>query len=1225
MIIRSILARMVLTCSVIMSTFILITILSSTAQAEGGPVQVGYLLDENFSFLQAKPDATYTASGWDVNQSGGSMTYSYNNYMKLSDTSSTLPVTMYHKFVTQTSGIVVWEFRFKPGAIIDGLQWQLRNDTTAAISISTSSNQFVLNTSSGTQNLQTYSANTEYGIKVVANIDTDKTDVYVNGVLKASAANFNQSVSQLNGMYMQTGAASTGDVYITPIQIYKGYSVNEKFISTMTNVPADWTATNSGGVIAVEQNKSATSPDIYSLKLDGSASTSGVALSKTVSALSDDEIFQFKVLIPTKADGMVFELKSGSSSAVKLTTASGQFNYVNGSGTAVPFYNYKANVWYAFMVKVHPSTDKADIYLNGKLLVSNAAFTTAITSIDTIRFYAPNGANKLMWVDDIGLYKDYPLPGDYVPTPVKVSSPTYQIGVQSCSMWREGTHLGWDAINPYPERTPLLGFYDEGSPETADWEIKWKVEHGVNFENYCWFRPRGNEGLPIKDPYLGSALHDGFFNAKYSDQMNFTIMWENTSSFSSGAADFENNIVPYWIEYYFKDPRYLKIGNKPVLSIYKLDGLIRDFGSLTAAANEISYLRTAVQAAGFTDVILITPTSSSDTTALTNLNTAGFDSIYAYSYGGVNSHINLQEKIMNDQKNTGILDVIPTLSMGRDDFPWLGKSGYWTTVTEFNTLANWVKNTYIPSLPAGSVGKSIIMLDNWNEFGEGHFLMPTGLQGFGYMDTIRNTFTTGGAHTDTVPTLTQKNRINVLYPTDRVVNEVWNKPQLTGNYAKSWEFNTAGNSEGWTDVKQISGLTVAGGSYSGTSTGTDPGIVSGDMLGLDASDASYLDIRMMNSAEGAGVIYFITNSDTNWDEAKSVQFYIGPNGGNQTLYHVPMFENAAWTGTIRQIRFDMMTTTGTFSIDSIRAVDSSGIPVGANQIVDPSFEDTYLHYSGWEITPQLSNAQMHTGTHSLKLTKTNAYGSLNMPLDVVNGQPFYYSAWGKLATGSTSGQVLKLGLQYNLNGVQKQVILTSSAALTTTAWSQAATTYTINESGLVSDIRLLIYTDNPALAEAFYLDDVEVRPDFVMDPGFEDAATHYTGWQISQLLSTAEHHTGAQSVKITKSNGYGSLQVPLPVVKGAAYTYSAWAKLAIGSTPGEYLRLGIQYKLNGVQKQVTMLTSAGLSTSAWTQVQGNYTISETGTVTDVVLLIYTDNPAATDSFYLDDVHVRSVQ
>jgi hypothetical protein len=1066
-----------------------LTIALHKAEAEGGPVNVGYLLDENFSFLFTAPNNIYQPSGWDIQRNGGNVTYSYNNYMKISDTSATLPVTFFHKVLTQTAGTVTLEYRFKPTTIMDGLKWQLRNDTTPSVSIATYNNNLVLETPSGMQVLQTYEPNTEYGVKVIANISTDKADIYVNGALKVSQADFTQATNQINGFWMQTGAVSTGEVIVTPVKIYKGYNVNETFISTMTNVPTDWQTVNTGGLIEVAENKSATRPDIYSLKLDGSGSANGVSISKSFPAQNEDQVFEFKMLIPSKADGLTFELQGDGKSALKLVTANGKLNYINRGGKQVPFYDYQANIWYAIKVKI-TDKDKAYIYLNGKLLVDKIPSTSKVNGFEQLRFYSPPGTGKLMWVDDVKLYDDQPLPSDYVPAPVAPQSVSYEVGAQSCSMWREGSHLGWDSITPYPDRKPYLGYYDEGNPETADWEIKWMVEHGITFENYCWFRPRGNEGLPIKDPYLGYALHDGYLNAKYSDKMKFIITWENSSSYSKNSEDFRTNVVPYWIEYYFKDPRYLKIDNKPVISIYQLSGMIRDFGNVANAKAEINYLRSAVQAAGFSDVIVITVSNSTEVQKLTDLTSAGFDAAYTYSFGSLESHAELQEQNMVKQKDLGIIDIVPTLSMGRDDTAWSNKPGYWTTPSEFQSLAMWAKNTFIPSLPATSLGKKVVMLDNWNEYGEGHFLMPSGLHGFEYLDALRSTFTTGGNHTDSQPTLAQTNRINVLFPTDRHIPLVWPPlpPALpiTTFYSGQWEFNTDGNSQGWSATKQVSDLTVSEGKYSGITTGTDPGIVSADHLGIAAGDAAYLQIGMSTSLGASGQIYFITEADGVWSENKVTRFYVENSGENQIVYNIPMYQVAGWQGTIRQIRIDMLNDLGSFSIDYIRTVDPvEGITpppnpdpeptLGPNLVVDSGFEDSTTHYSGYAIQQLLKTTEHHSGAQALQITKTNNYGSFQIPLSIAKGDTYHYSAWAKLNPDSASGKVLRLGIQYKLNGVQKQIIMMTSPGLDTTSWKQVTGNYTINEVGTVTDVAMFIYTDAPAQMDTYFLDDVEVR------------------------------------------------------------------------------------------------------------------------------------------------------
>lgn len=72
----------------------------------------------------------------------------------------------------------------------------------------------------------------------------------------------------------------------------------------------------------------------------------------------------------------------------------------------------------------------------------------------------------------------------------------------------------------------------------------------------------------------------------------------------------------------------------------------------------------------------------------------------------------------------------------------------------------------MPKMPTQSLGRRMVLLPNWNEFGEGHFIMPSELAGFGYVDAIRAVFSGGGQHDDAVPTEAQKRRFTVLYPKD---------------------------------------------------------------------------------------------------------------------------------------------------------------------------------------------------------------------------------------------------------------------------------------------------------------------------------------------------------------------------------------------------------------------------------------------------------------------------
>ena len=52
----------------------------------------------------------------------------------------------------------------------------------------------------------------------------------------------------------------------------------------------------------------------------------------------------------------------------------------------------------------------------------------------------------------------------------------------------------------------------------------------------------------------------------------------NEGACETNPQDWKENIIPYLIEYFFKDARYLKIDGKPVFSIYSLPNWTRTFG-----------------------------------------------------------------------------------------------------------------------------------------------------------------------------------------------------------------------------------------------------------------------------------------------------------------------------------------------------------------------------------------------------------------------------------------------------------------------------------------------------------------------------------------------------------------------------------------------------------------------------------------------------------------------
>ncbi|NOU85883.1 hypothetical protein GC102_08865 [Paenibacillus sp. LMG 31460] len=1175
---------------------------TSTVYAETTttPEKAEYLLDEDFSNLATSYEPSdIVPSGWDVKRAGGSISYSFNNWFKISDTSDVLPVSMNKQIRSQNAGILTLEYRFKMPSVVNGVKWQLRSGVTEGVSLEVKNGNLVLESSDTSYNLQTINANAEFGVKVIVNLDARKVQVYVNGIVKASEKSFTNDVAFIDNFHVITGDVTTGDLFFAPVKIHKGYAINEKFISTVQGpLPEDWQSQTSGGVIAVEKMDNSKPPDVFSLKMNATNATGEMSMEKSVPSQEGSLIFEYKVFIPVKMDGFSAALKNENSTVFQWLTADGKFAYKNSSGQNVAFYDYIPNLWYHVKLKLNTVTGKADLYLNGKLKVEQ--IDTPPSGVNRVNFSIGGSNRGSMSLDDILLYHEAAEPQDYVPAPVPANSDDELVGAQACSLWREGQHLGWDRINPYPERKPYLGYYDEGNPEVADWEIKWMAEHGVDFQMYCWYRPTGTEGKPIKEPRLGAALHDGYFNAKYSDKADFMIMWEASSSKVSGSQDFRNNVVPYWMEYYFKDPRYVVIDNKPVIGIFSYSGLKRNFGGTAAGVKaEVEYLRQAARDAGFDDVIILISNSSSDASLIQEMkNEAGLDAMFAYSWGAFAGKEELQKTKLEQQRDAGSMDVVPVVSMGRDDRAWDGPAGYYATPEEFQSTGQWVKDTFVPSLPVNSVGRKMVLLDNWNEYGEGHFIMPAGLNGFKYLSAIRNVFTEGGEHSDTVPSEAQKERVRGLYPQGRIVPpKTVEVPPITDispiTYSKLWDFNTDGDSEGWAVAKQVYPVSTAEGHYSGTSTGSDPGLHSPTSLGISAEENPYIHIRMKNSSsDTAGQIYFITETDRNWNEAKGIGLFVRPNDNGYTDYYVPMWSNKKWTGNIQAIRFDPLTTTGDFSIDRIGFVK---VPIAGVKL--------YLNGQPMKTVTPL---EMIDGSAMLPLAEVLAKDGITTERD-------------------DTGAILAIK-----NGSVIRVVPGQLTAYTgNTAVALQHVPVTTSYDLLVSpDALKELFGYNvawEALDETLYISGPFkiVGDNILTDPGMEMGTLSYSGERIAAELSTTEYHSGHQSVKVTKEYAYGKILFP-GIENGKEYYYSAWGKLAPGSTAGEKLRICLQYKVNGETKQVVMVTGPAMDTSTWKKAEGYFKLNETGTITNLTMYIYTDFPAAADSYYLDDVEIRPV-
>lgn len=367
----------------------------------------------------------------------------------------------------------------------------------------------------------------------------------------------------------------------------------------------------------------------------------------------------------------------------------------------------------------------------------------------------------------------------YVPEPRPVES-DYEIGAFYFPGWSR--RAGWDKVaTTAPIRKPLLGWYDESSPEVVDWQIKWAAENGIQFFFVDWYWRNGNISL---DHWIKA-----FQAAKYKKYLKWAVMWANHTGPGTHSSADMRAVTKFWIEKYFNTPEYYKIDGKPVVVIWdrsvvefdmieeaKKEGVELKPGEGVAKALEISR-QTAIEAGlpGIYFIAMKWPERATDAGVVQKLADETFDATTIYHFmdpgdaaakakavregAGANSktadNSDFNASRYRDSKlypfddvvaaskphweareKTGILPFIPNLATGWDSRPWHGFRQtvvYGRSVDGFRKICADFKDF------ADKTGVKRAVLAPVNEWGEGSYIEPNVEFGFGMYEAIRET------------------------------------------------------------------------------------------------------------------------------------------------------------------------------------------------------------------------------------------------------------------------------------------------------------------------------------------------------------------------------------------------------------------------------------------------------------------------------------------------------
>ena len=623
-----------------------------------------FLIDDP-SFGKAPHSGVTFGSGWLYEDTGSQSFNSIGEYVtNISDTSEKNAVFAHRDIEVQERGVVKAEFSIT-----------VTGNGAKAMFFDSNKNTFleIVHKNGSIVVLGDKEYDTGYKIKtgplkfyLELDLDNEKIFVSINGTDAGTYST--KQIMNFARFSFGTEAENTASIGLEYVHMYTNYDVYDVFRYTPEGQkPYGWNVTGNAVITPVNS-----AYDIGGVKI-----TDAGKITKKFSPVGDKFVYETFLLVP-KGQPAYVALMNGNKEAVKVTaTADGKF--MCGNTTLREFDN---RVWQLIRVEADTASNKAVIKINGKKF-GTVDFNEDATDEIVIAF---EGKGEML-VDDVELYNvfDY---ADYCPVPVPVNDDEWYVGMSVCSLWREGTHFGWQYIDGYDDIEPLMGYYDEGIAEVADWEIKFLSEHGYDFMHYCWYV--GNQGKePIKNTRMGAALIDGYLNAKYSDMLDFSIMWENNNCNFTDSKYFYDVVWPYWCEWYFSDERYMRIDNKAVFSIYLYENFITHMGGEDKAKEVIAFMKEDIKRYGYDGMIILCMNTSNKPADAKKITELGVDARVAYTLG--ENGYNADYQIMRTEElfNMEAVTYLPSVGIGFNDIGWTQVRTPLATPEEHKRMLEW--------------------------------------------------------------------------------------------------------------------------------------------------------------------------------------------------------------------------------------------------------------------------------------------------------------------------------------------------------------------------------------------------------------------------------------------------------------------------------------------------------------------------------------------------------
>jgi len=861
-----------------------------------------YMLIDDEALEYNTRGKTHLASSWNYdNRTPSVLDISGKTTSELIDSREDGFTAINRRFSPQTNGKLTFETKMYVGSEKNGIRVYFENSKEEnVLEIYTSGDTYNVKTLSDSTDTKIAAKSGDVYIKAQMNLDDKTATLYINN---ENAGSFSLGeYGDVTKLIYSTGAIEKPYFAPKTVRLYKNFSVLENFESGY--VPADWNVTDGQNVSYSGNNL------LFSSK--GKAQ-------KDFDELEGKFLFEAYAYLPEVAD--------------KATITLGGTKLLLENGTVVTdklCAKVQSNQWQIIHIEGDTTKGEGTLFVNGK---KTGAFSFEKGALKNVVLeVTDNGGEKGVYFDDIKLHGviDYT---DYCPVPQKAVSHDYTLVMSVCSLWREGTHSGWDFVSPFDECSPVLGYYDEGNPEAMDWEIKQMAEHGIDAMQFCWFadgKTKADFDKPQKNNHLKYALHDGYYYAKYIDYVDFCILWENAqyTNVTMTLDEFRCFLWDNWVEYYFTHPNYLKVDNKIFFEVYDYKNFLKTFGGIDGCKAVIDFMNEDIKKYGFDGVTVFFGSNvGGDYQTMAKMGADGV-APYAYTESSYDPEVlkTSYTNSVNGMAQYDNLSFIPTIATGRSSLGWEGKRSPLSNLEQHEKTLSYAKDALNAQ---GNKSANVIYFSTWNEYAEGHWLAPSGLNGYGYADLWRKAFTNAPeAHDDVTPTIKQKERIGRLYNISRtpirplltVTETSVGKPEVV---FQRYDFTTEADKDNFTFNQHFASsvVDVQKGALVCESKANDCIMWSADNMGISTKDIAMIHFRIKASKSDSGNIFFTTTDKPGWSASKGYAFTVPAN--EYTDIYISTETNDSWQGTLKQLRFDFVEGICTFEVDFIEYLSYS--------------------------------------------------------------------------------------------------------------------------------------------------------------------------------------------------------------------------------------------------------------------------------------------------------------